>query len=116
MTAPRQLQIIGKDWDSGPLPVDRRPDDRRAAQGNGRARIRGAVFWTKKAKPLPQHDQTLTITRLVASTGNIPASQTIAVKALDHAYAQENILLPIVKKGDTFAGRRPGEIQKRAQS
>ena len=51
---------------------------------------------------LPQHEQALTITRLVASTGSIPAAQTIAVKALDHAYAQENVLLPLIKKGDTL--------------
>src|SRR5262249_49691321 len=53
-------------------------------------------------KPLPQHDQTLTITRLVASAGSIPAVHTIAVKVLDHAFAQENILLPLIKKGDVL--------------
>ena len=42
----------------------------------------------------------LAITRLVASTGSVPAAQTIAVKALDNPMAQENTLLPIVKKGD----------------
>jgi hypothetical protein len=54
----------------------------------------------ESGKPLPQHDQTITISRLVAATGGIPAAQTVAVKALDHAFAQQNILLPIVKKGD----------------
>ena len=40
-----------------------------------------------KGEALPQHDQTLTITRLVAAAGSIPAAQTIAVKALDNPMA-----------------------------
>jgi molecular chaperone DnaK (HSP70) len=32
----------------------------------------------------------------------IPATQTIAIKVLDHPLAQENILMPIIEKGETL--------------
>ena len=53
-----------------------------------------------KGVRIPAQEQKITITRLVAATGGIPAAQTIAVKTLDHAFAQENSLLSLVKKGD----------------
>jgi molecular chaperone DnaK len=102
--APRQLQIKSKDWDSGALPVADGLTIAVPLKEMGEHKFDIHVL-DEKGAALPQHDQSLTITRLVASTTSIPASQTIAVKALDHAYAQENVLLPIVKKGDTLPAR-----------
>ena len=98
-TAPRQIRLVTKEWDSGQLPVT---DGLTIAVPL--KNIGDHVFDVRvsddKDKHLPQHDQSLTITRLMATTASIPAAQTIAVKALDHAFAQENILLPLLKKGD----------------
>jgi len=99
MPATRQLQIKSADWDSGFLPVADGLTISVPLKNMGEHTFTVHVL-DDQGMPIPKHDQTLTITRLVASTSNIPASQTIAVKALDHAFAQENILLPIVKKGD----------------
>ena len=95
----RQLQIKTKDWDSGPLPVTDGLTIAVPLKAMGEHKFEVRVL-DEKGNALPQHDQSLTITRLVAATGSIPAAQTIAVKALDHAYAQENVLLPIIKKND----------------
>ena len=96
---PRQLQIAGKDWDSGKLPLTDGLTVSVPLKEMGEHKFDVKVL-DEKGAVMPQHDQMLTITRLVASAGSIPAAQTIAVKALDHAMAQENILLPIIKKGE----------------
>lgn len=97
----RQVKISSKEWDSGLLPVVDSLTISVPLKDVGDNKFNVQVF-DEKGTILPQHDQSLTVTRLIASTSNIPASQTIAVKALDHAHAQENILLPILKKGDTL--------------
>jgi molecular chaperone DnaK len=99
--ATRQLEIKSKDWDSGLLPIADGLTVLVPLKEKGE-HVFDVLVLDDKGTRLPQHDQKLTITRLVASTASIPASQTIAVKALDHAFAQDNILLPIVKKGDTL--------------
>jgi molecular chaperone DnaK len=99
--APRQLQIKSKDWDSGALPLTDGLTISVPLKESGEHTFNVRVL-NEAGEALPQHDQTLIITRLVASAGSIPAAQTIAVKALDNAMAQENILLPIVKKGDSL--------------
>lgn len=101
LPATRQLKITTKNWDSGLLPVTDSLTVSVPLKEVGEHKFTVQVT-DEKGDPLPQHDQTLTITRLVASTNNIPASQTIAVKALDNAKAQENILLPLIKKGDVL--------------
>jgi len=93
----RKLQIKSHNWDSGVLPVTDGLTIAVPLKDMGENKFTAHVL-DEKSQNLPQHEQTLAITRLVASTGNIPAAQTIAVKALDHAYAQENVLLPLVKK------------------
>ncbi len=111
MLSPRQLKIVGKNWDSGLLPVVDALTISVPLKEVGEHKF--TVHVTDDAgTALPQHDQTLTINRLVASTSNIPASQTIAVKTLDHAHAQENTLLSIVKKGDVL----PAQGQARFKS
>jgi len=99
MPAGRQLQIKSKNWDSGKLPLTDQLTISVPLKEMSEHKFDVRVL-DEKGEALPQHDQTLTITRLVASTGSIPAAQTIAVKALDNPTAQENILLPIIKKGD----------------
>ncbi len=99
--ATRQVQIKSKDWDSGKLPLTDGLTISVPLKEIGEHQFEAQVL-DEKGNPLAQHTQTLTISRLVASTGSIPAAQTIAVKALDNSMAQENTLLPIVKKGDVL--------------
>jgi molecular chaperone DnaK len=101
ITADRQLRITSKGWDSGNLPLADGLTISVPLKEMGEHKFTAQLL-DGKGEPLPQHDQTLTITRLVASAGSIPAAQTIAVKVLDNAMAQENILLPIINKGDTL--------------
>ena len=104
----RQVKLVGTDWDSGALPlVDGLTISVPLAEA-GEHRFTAHML-DEKGEVLSQHDQTLAITRLVASTGTIPAAQTIAVKVLDHALAQENALLPLVKKGDSLPAK--GQIK-----
>jgi molecular chaperone DnaK len=95
----RQLQIKSKDWDSGALPLADGLTISLPLKDMGEHKFTAHVL-DEQNKILPQHDQTLTITRLVASAGSIPAVQTMAVKALESAFSKENVLLPLVKKGD----------------
>ncbi len=99
--AKRQLEIKSATWESGLLPITDGLTVLVPLKDMGEHVFEVHVLDDKGAR-LPQHDQKLTITRLVAATASIPAAQTIAVKTLDHAFAQENVLLPIVKKGDTL--------------
>ena len=100
-TDQRQLKILSKDWDSGLLPIVDGLTISVPLKAVGEHTFTAHVL-DQQNNILPQHDQTITITRLVASTGNIPAAQSIAIKALDHLYAQENVLLTLVKKGDVL--------------
>jgi molecular chaperone DnaK len=111
LASPRQVKITSGDWDSGALALADGLTVSVPLKATGEQVFDVRVL-DEKGSPLPQHDQKLTITRLVASTATIPAAQTIAVKALDHAYAQENILLPILKKGDIL----PAEGQAKFKS
>lgn len=95
----RQIKLIGKSWDSGNLPLVDGLTIAVPLSDAGEHRFTAHVL-DEKGEILPQHDQQLAITRLVASTGSIPAAQTIAVKVLDHVLAQENALMPLVKKGE----------------
>jgi len=97
----RQLRLKSKDWDSGNLPLTDGLTISVPLKEMGEHKFTAQML-DEKSEVLPQHDQTLTITRLVAAAGSISAAQTIAVKALDSAMAQENILLPIIKKGDAL--------------
>jgi molecular chaperone DnaK len=99
--ADRQIKLVGAKWDSGALPL---VDGLTISVPLGEAGEHKFIAHVLDAKGevIARHDQTLTITRLVAATGSIPAAQTIAVKVLASAYAQENQLMPLVKKGDTL--------------
>ncbi|MDE2029819.1 MAG: Hsp70 family protein [Alphaproteobacteria bacterium] len=97
--APRQVRITGKGWDSGALPLIDGLTISVPLKEAGEHQFAAQIL-DEKDNVLPQYNQTLLITRLVAATGSIPAAQTIAVKALGHMQAQENILMPLVNKGD----------------
>lgn len=97
--ADRQLQIKSADWDSGSLPLADGLTVSVPLKETGEHKFDVRVL-DGQNKELPQHNQTFVITRLVAAAQNIPAAHTIAIKALDHAFAQENILIPLVKKAD----------------
>ncbi|MBV8060623.1 MAG: Hsp70 family protein, partial [Alphaproteobacteria bacterium] len=99
-----QFRISGHDWDSGLMPVTDGHTVTIPLGGPGIYNFKVEVL-DDKGEVLPRHSQTMSVTRLVAATTNIPAAQTIAVKALDHAFSQENILLPIVKKGDLLPAK-----------
>lgn len=96
--------VTGKDWNSGLMPVT---DGQAVTVPLGDPGIYNFTVEVldEKGEVLPRHSQTMSVTRLVAATSNIPAAQTIAVKVLDHAFAQENVLLPIVKKGDLLPAK-----------
>jgi molecular chaperone DnaK len=100
-TSERQIKLIGKNWDSGLLPLVDGLTIAVPLKESGEHRFTAHVV-DAKGEVIPQHNQELAITRLIASTGSIPAAQTIAVKVLSHMHAQENILLPLVTKGDVL--------------
>jgi molecular chaperone DnaK len=94
----RQIEMTSEGWNSGLLPL---ADNLTimvplAKQGVNDFDVR---VLDESGKALPKHDVTLTITRVIGTTGVIHASQTIAVKALEEESARENILLPLIKKG-----------------
>jgi molecular chaperone DnaK len=95
----RKIKIVGKDWDSSDLPLADSLTILVPLEEPGEHQFTAHIL-DSSGKILPQHDQKFSITRLVASTGSIPAAQTIAVKVLNHMHAQENALMPLIKKGD----------------
>lgn len=99
LPAPRQLRIVSRNWNSGLMPITDGLSISVPLGQTGENAFDVQVLDNKGVK-LDRHDQTLKITRLVASARKIPAAQTISVKALDHAHAQENTFLQILKKGD----------------
>jgi molecular chaperone DnaK len=101
LEAKRQVQVTTEGWDSGILPLTNNLTISVPLKATGVNRFTARVL-DENGKSLPQHDQILTITRVVAAAGSIPAAQTIAVKALEHADAKENILLPLINKGTTL--------------
>ncbi len=95
----RQVKLVTDKWDSGNLPLADSLTVLVPLDEIKEYQIKAHVL-DASGTILPKHDQTLVINRLVASTGQIPAAQTIAIKVLSHAQAQENTLMPIIKKGD----------------
>ena len=94
----RQIKVTADKWDSGVLPLTDRLTIMVPLAATGPNDFTMSVL-DEAGKPVPHHDQKITITRVVAAVGSIPAAQTIAVKALANATAQENILLPLISKG-----------------
>ena len=98
-TGGRRLRLFSKDWDSGALPLTDGLTISVPLKAMGEHVFTAQVL-NKSGVEEPEHEQKLAITRLVATAASIPVAQTIAVKALDHAFAQNNILLPLVTKGE----------------
>ena len=97
----RQLRItaVNGEWNSGNLPLRDGLTISLPLKATGVHEFKAEVL-DKAGNVLPQHEETLTVTRLIATAASIPVAQTIAVKALDHAFAQNNILMPLVTKGE----------------
>lgn len=95
----RSLRVRGAEWDSGELPLLDELTISVPLPIMGENKLSAQVL-DENGTVIPAYDQTLTITRLVAAASSIPVAQTIAVKALDHAFAQNNSLLPLVNKND----------------
>ncbi|MDD3029697.1 MAG: Hsp70 family protein [Alphaproteobacteria bacterium] len=100
----RQLKIVGKIWSSGILPLTNDLTVQIPLIGEGEHTFIAHIL-DSEGQILEPHDQTLTITRLVAAAQSIPAAQTIAIKALPDPQAQENTLLPLVEKGDPLPAK-----------
>lgn len=103
-SVPRQIRMQGKNWDSDVLPLLDGLTIAVPLKDAGEHRFTAQIL-DNKGNHLPHFDQMLAITRLVAATANIPAAQTIAVKALKGLSLQENILMPLVTKGDVLPAK-----------
>ncbi|MDR3424027.1 MAG: Hsp70 family protein [Alphaproteobacteria bacterium] len=100
----RQIKLVGEKWDSGVLPLVDGLTILVPLPDVGECRFTAHVL-DAKGEILPQHNQMLAITKLVAATGSIPAAQTISVKVLTHAHAQENALMPLLQKGEVLPAK-----------
>ncbi len=100
----RHIKLVGDNWDSGILPLVDSLTILVPLPKAGEHRFTAHVLDAGE-QVLPRHDQTLTVTRLVAAAGSIPAAQTIAVKVLAHMQAQENVLVPLIAKGETLPAK-----------
>lgn len=96
-----QIRLTADGWDSGLLPLADNLTIMVPLPQSGPHNFEVRVM-DESGKHLAQHDHTLTITRVVATTGVIHAAQTIAVKALKDPEAKENILHPLIKKGSAL--------------
>ena len=93
-----QLRLTTDNWDSDLLPLTEGLTIMVPLRVTGDNQFDIRVM-DKAGKHLPQHDHTLIVTRVVASASSIPAAHTIAVKVLENAQANDNILMPLVTKG-----------------
>jgi molecular chaperone DnaK len=62
-------------------------------------------YYDARDRLLEEYEQKFSITRSETPMPKIPATQTIAVKALDHLQGQTNVLVAIVEKGVTLPAR-----------
>ncbi len=68
-------------------------------------------YYDKRDRVLDQYDQKFSITRSESVMPKIPATQTIAVKALDHLQGQTNILVTIINKGALLPARGKAQFK-----
>jgi molecular chaperone DnaK len=97
----RHIKLVGDAWDSGELPLLDGLTISVPLSKPGEHKFMAHML-EADGKIIERHDQPITITRMVAATGSIAAAQTVAVKVLDHALAQENALASLVRKGDNL--------------
>ena len=97
LKAPRLLRVTSGDWDSGAVPLTNGQTILVPLALMGPNAFKVQIL-DEENKPAAQ-EQLLTVNRVVAVTGGIPAAQTIAVKVLSAHDKQKNILHPIVNKG-----------------
>lgn len=68
-------------------------------------------YYDKRDRVLEQYDQSFSVTRSESVMPKIPATQTIAVKALDHLQGQTNILVTVVEKGALLPARGKAQFK-----
>jgi molecular chaperone DnaK len=95
--AMRKLHVVTEGWDSGALPLTDGLTILVPLKVVG-AHVFSVRVLDENDQPMAE-EQSLTITRVVATTGGIPAAQTVAVKVLASRGAQKNLLHPIVNRG-----------------
>ncbi len=93
-----QVRIFADGWDSGVLPLVDGLTVVVPLRSMGENRFRSQVL-DASGKPIDGYDGDITVTRVVAMVGNIPAAQTIAVKVLENPHSRENALMTLVAKG-----------------
>jgi len=97
----RSLRLMTAGWDSGMVPLADGMALSVPLHGLGE-NVFDAQIMDAQGAGLEDLAEALTITRLVAQPQKVLASQTLAVKARRFADAQENVLLPLVNKGDAL--------------
>lgn len=68
-------------------------------------------YYDKRDRVLDQYEQSFSVTRSESVMPKIPATQTIAVKALDHLQGQTNILVTVVEKGALLPARGKAQFK-----
>ncbi|MDD3288833.1 MAG: Hsp70 family protein [Alphaproteobacteria bacterium] len=102
-----QLRVSAEGWDSGVLPLTEGLTIMVPLNKMGENLFNVRIL-NGNGAPIA-HEQTLSISRVIASTVSIPAAQTIAVKVLEQAGSQKNILMPLVNKGTVLP--TTGQVQ-----
>jgi molecular chaperone DnaK len=68
-------------------------------------------YFDKRDRLLDQYEQKFSVTRSETVMPKIPATQTIAVKALDHLQGQTNILVTFISKGMLLPARGKAQFK-----
>ena len=68
-------------------------------------------YFDKRDRLLDEYDQKFSVTRSESVMPKIPATQTIAVKALDHLQGQTNVLVPLITKGVLLPARGKAQFK-----
>lgn len=94
-----QICLTSRDWDSGLLPLTEGLTILVPLPSIGEHSFTARIF-NEDGKHISEQDRNLTISRAAAVSGAIPAAHTIAIKALEEPGTRENILVPLITKGD----------------
>ncbi|MDD3181792.1 MAG: Hsp70 family protein [Alphaproteobacteria bacterium] len=100
-SAGRRIRLMTEGWDSGMLPLSDNLSIEAPLQIIGENIFEAHIMDNDGGK-LEDHAEKLNITRLVATTIDVPATQTIAVKVRKAVESEDNSFDILVKKGDTL--------------
>ena len=108
--AGRRIRLMTEGWDSGMVPVKDGLTIEAPLQLVGE-NVFDAHIMDEAGENLEDHAEQLKITRLVAASAALPATQSIAVKVRKSVEAEENSFLFLVNKGDSLPAQ--GQVQLR---